>query len=245
MLFVAEFDSCHLFQRTLQARMMLYLFDIDGTLIGGDGSGRRAFERACHEVLGVEHALSHIRLDGMTDPLILEAAFAEHAGRAPTDAERQTIFDTYVQYLEDEVARGLYHVKPAVDDTLRFLEARDACLGLATGNLEAGARIKLTRGDLWRRFAFGGFGSDAGDRAELVRVAIRRGQSRLGRTLSRHEVVVVGDTPKDVAAAHAAGAVAVAVATGGHTLDELHACGAEAVYPTLSEWLNDDCAIRA
>src|SRR4051812_9371393 len=162
---------------------MLYLFDIDGTLIGGDGSGRRAFERACAEVLHVEHALSHIRLDGMTDPLILEAAFQEHVARAPTEAESRQIFAAYVQYLEDEVAEGLYHVKPAVEDSLRFLEGRGRCIGLATGNLEAGARIKLTRGDLWRRFPFGGFGSDAGDRAELVRVAIRRGQSRLGRTL--------------------------------------------------------------
>src|SRR5262249_8185346 len=120
---------------------------------------------------------------------------------------------------------------------LRFLEGRGRCIGLATGNLEAGARIKLTRGDLWHRFPFGGFGSDASERAELVRVAIRRGQSRLGRTLSRSEGGVIGDTPRDVAAAHAAGAQAVAVATGGHSLDELRASGAEAVYPTMGEWL--------
>jgi phosphoglycolate phosphatase len=216
---------------------MLYLFDIDGTLIGGDGSGRRAFERACAEVLHVEHALAHIRLDGMTDPLILEAAFSEHARRTPTASEIDQILSVYIQYLEDEVARGLYHVKPAVNETLDFLESRGRCIGLATGNLESGARIKLTRGDLWKRFPFGGFGSDAGERAELVRVAIKRGQSRLGRTLAREEVVVIGDTPKDVAAAHAAGAVAVGVATGGHTIDELRDCGAEYVYPTMAEWL--------
>jgi phosphoglycolate phosphatase-like HAD superfamily hydrolase len=220
---------------------MLYLFDIDGTLIGGDGSGRRAFERACAEVLHVEHALSHIQLDGMTDPLILEAAFAEHAGRPPTAAEINGILSAYVQYLEDEVARGRYHIKPAVDETLSFLESRGSGvgIGLATGNLETGARIKLSRGDLWKRFPFGGFGSDAGERAELVRVAIRRGQSRLGRTLAREEVIVIGDTPKDVAAAHAAGAVAVGIATGGHTVDELRACGADWAYPTMAEWLEN------
>jgi phosphoglycolate phosphatase-like HAD superfamily hydrolase len=216
---------------------MLYLFDIDGTLIGGDGSGRRAFERACAEVLHVEHALSHIRLDGMTDPLILDAAFEEHAGRRPTHAESTQVFEAYVHYLEDEVARGLYHVKPAVDETLTFLERRGACVGLATGNLEAGARIKLTRGDLWHRFAFGGYGSDAADRGELVRVAIGRGCSRLGRTLAREQVLVIGDTPKDVAAAHAAGALAVGIATGSHDVEELRASGADAAFPTMKEWL--------
>ena len=175
----------------------------------------------------------------MTDPLILHSAFHQHAGRQPTAAESDQIFASYIQYLQDEVAVGLYHVKPAVPETLEFLEARGECIGLATGNLEAGARIKLQRGDLWRRFPFGGFGSDAADRAELVRVAIRRGEARLGRSLGREEVVVIGDTPRDVAAAHAAGAQAVAVATGGHSLDELRACGAEKVYPTLAEWLAD------
>ncbi len=215
----------------------LYLFDIDGTLIGGDGSGRRAFERACAEVLGVEHALAHIRLDGMTDRLILEAAFVEHARRLPTVAEGELILSTYIQYLEGEVASGAYHVKPAVEETLAWLEGRGHWVGLATGNLEAGARIKLTRGALWHRFPFGGFGSDASERAELVRVGIQRGQQRAGRTLARDERVVIGDTPKDVAAAHAAGARAVAVATGSHGVDELLACGADEVYPTLKEWL--------
>jgi phosphoglycolate phosphatase-like HAD superfamily hydrolase len=216
---------------------VLYLFDIDGTLIGGDGSGRRAFERACAEVLRVDHALSHIRLDGMTDPLILEAAFAEHAARRPTTAESDQILGAYVQYLEDEVARGLYHVKPAVGETLSHLEKLGCVIGLATGNVEAGARIKLKRGDLWHRFPFGGFGSDAGDRAELVRVAIRRGEARAGRALERDERVVIGDTPKDVAAAHAAGARCVGVATGSHSVDELRASGADEAYPTMKEWL--------
>src|SRR5439155_718697 len=158
--------------------VMLYLFDIDGTLIGGDGSGRRALERACHDHLGILGALEHLRLDGMTDPLILESVFRHHHGRAPTVEETGAIFDVYVRHLEAEVAAGLYHVKPAVHDTLDHLEKRGATIGLATGNLEAGARIKLQRGDLWHRFAFGGFGSDAAERAELVRVAIERGCAR-------------------------------------------------------------------
>ena len=240
MLFACHNKAAFAALGVLQARRMLYLFDIDGTLIGGDGSGRRAFERACAEVLRVEHALSHIKLDGMTDPLILDAAFEEHTGRRPTEAESAQIFTAYVHYLEDEVARGLYHVKPAVTETLTFLEARGACVGLATGNLEAGARIKLTRGDLWRRFPFGGYGSDARARGHLVKRAIERGEAHAGRAFQGHEVVVIGDTPHDIAAAHACGAFALAVATGGDSVDTLRAAGADVAFETLEElprWL--------
>lgn len=216
---------------------MLYLFDIDGTLIGGDGSGRRAFDRACLDCMGIAGALDHLRLDGMTDPLILDGVFRHHHGRAPTADETHAILQAYVRHLEAEVAAGKYHVKPAVHETLDHLERAGATVGLATGNLEVGARIKLQRGDLWRRFAFGGFGSDAAERAELVRVAIARGCARAGRRFVRDEIFVIGDTPKDVAAAHAAGARAVAVATGWYGVDELAASGADAVYPTMAEWL--------
>ena len=216
---------------------MLYLFDIDGTLIGGDGSGRRAFEQACHDHLGILGALEHLRLDGMTDPLILESVFRHHHDRTPTDDETRAIFDVYVRHLEAEVAAGLYHVKPAVHETLDLLESRGATIGLATGNLEAGARIKLTRGDLWRRFAFGGFGSDAALRAELVRIAIERGVQRAGRRFMRDEIWIIGDTPRDIAAAHDAGARCVAVATGWYTLAELQEAGADVAHPTMAEWL--------
>ena len=218
---------------------MLFFFDIDGTLIGGDGPGRRSFDRACLEVLGVKGALDGLKLDGMTDPLILEHVYATHLERGPEPGEVGRVLTAYVRLLEDEMRSCRYHVKPAVEETLAALEARGATLGLATGNLAESARIKLERGRLWHRFPFGGFGSDARDRAELVRVAIARGKARAGRDFARDEIFVVGDTPKDVAAAHAAGARAIAVATGGHAIEELRACGADEVYATLgdkSDW---------
>jgi phosphoglycolate phosphatase len=220
---------------------VLYLFDIDGTLIGGDGAGRRAFEQACRDVLGVEWALNGLRLDGMTDPLILDHVFTTHLGRAATAAESAEVLTTYLKHLAPEVAASeSYRVHDAVIEVLDLLESRASIIGLATGNLAEGARIKLERSDLWRRFPFGGFGSDASERAELVRVGIERGHAHaphLGRRLQREEVVVIGDTPRDVAAAHAAGAVAIGVATGRFSVDELHACGADAAYPTLREWM--------
>jgi phosphoglycolate phosphatase-like HAD superfamily hydrolase len=215
----------------------LVLFDIDGTLVNGDGAGRRAFERACLEVLGVEGALVELRLDGMTDPLILDHVAERRLGRAIPDDEAARVFAAYVRHLEGEVARCRYVVHDGVEDALAFFERGGATIGLATGNVVDGARIKLTRGGLWHRFAFGGFGSDARDRAELVRVGIRRGEERAGRRFAREEILVVGDTPKDISAAHAAGATAIAVATGSYDEDALRAAGADQVWPTLAAWM--------
>jgi phosphoglycolate phosphatase len=178
-----------------------------------------------------------VRLDGMTDPLILDSVFEKHHGRRPTDVETRQILDTYLGHLEGEVAAGMYHVKPAVNETLDHLTRTQATIGLATGNLEAGAKIKLQRGQLWQRFAFGGYGSDAAERAELVRVGIARGEKHAGRSFARHEIFVIGDTPKDIAAAHAAGATAIGVATGSFAVDELRAAGADAAFDTMAGWL--------
>ena len=159
-----------------RAAVMLYLFDIDGTLIGGDGSGRRAFERACHDHMGILGALEHLRLDGMTDPLILDSVFRHHHDRAPTRrGDARHLRRLRAPSRSRGRRRGSITSSRPCTRRSTHLEARGATIGLATGNLEAGARIKLQRGDLWRRFAFGGFGSDAAERAELVRVAIRRG----------------------------------------------------------------------
>jgi phosphoglycolate phosphatase len=230
-------------QTAAKLLFVLYLFDIDGTLIGGDGAGRRAFDRACFECFGVKGALDHIKLDGMTDPLILECVYIKHVGRSPTPAESDAVMRTYLGYLEPEVATARYLVHDGVPEVLDLLESRGCLLGLATGNLEEGARIKLERGGLWKRFAFGGFGSDApphdGGRTELVKVAIARGHARAsgGRRFAREEMVVIGDTPRDIAAAHAAGSSAVGVATGSFSVDALRAAGADAAFPSMREWM--------
>jgi len=215
---------------------MLLLFDIDGTLVSGDGAGRRAFDRACLEILGVggpgRGALDGIKLDGMTDPLILAHVFERHLGRAPGAEESAAVLDRYVALLAPEVAGSKYIVHDGVPEAMKLCE-RGHVLGLCTGNLREGARIKLTHGKLWHHFPFGGFGSDAADRAEIVRIAMQRGRAA-GAT---GDTWVIGDTPKDVAAAHAAGALALGVATGSFSVDDLRACGADAAYPTLTHWL--------
>jgi phosphoglycolate phosphatase-like HAD superfamily hydrolase len=113
--------------------------------------------------------------------------------------------------------------------------AAGAAVGLGTGNLRDGARLKLSRVGIFERFAFGGFGSDHEDRAALLRVGAERGAGLLGAPMAECRVVVIGDTPKDVAAAQAIGAECIAVATGSFTVAALAACGPTYVFGDLRD----------
>ncbi len=204
--------------------MKVTLFDIDGTLINTDGVGSRAFSGALEAVLGIRDGLREIRLHGQTDFLILEMALAK-AGRAPqidpeTSAE---LYRCYVELLEKELEKypAGYVVLPGVQAILEELQTRpgEFAVGLATGNLELGAWAKLRPSGLDRFFGFGGFGSDSRERSELILRAVERAEAQTGRTAS--QVFVIGDTPQDIIHARKAGAKVIAVATGGHTHDEL------------------------
>jgi phosphoglycolate phosphatase-like HAD superfamily hydrolase len=131
-----------------------------------------------------------------------------------------------------------------VEPLLQQLAARGPAYGLCTGNVAEGARLKLARGGLDRWFAWGpdaigGFAEDGEARERVVEAALRRASARLGRAISPREALVVGDTPRDVAAAHAVGCVALAVATGNFRVDELAATGADHVATDLA----DACAL--
>jgi phosphoglycolate phosphatase len=216
---------------------MLALFDIDGTLIRTGGAGGRALARAVHGLHGWPDALRGMDLSGQTDPAIIEAIFVARRGHAPTPEEVDRLLEAYLPLLAEELQRAPEKVRvlPGVDAAIRAALALGALVGLATGNVEPAARHKLEAAGLWTRFGFGGYGSDAHARAELVARAIARGEARLGRKVDGREVVVIGDTPLDVAAAHACGARSVAVATGGASMDDLRASGAHLVIETLDE----------
>lgn len=201
---------------------MLLLFDIDGTLLRCGGAGRRAFEGAFEILFGVAGAMEGIEFAGNTDPVIVEQAVAQASLEDPSEAQLDRFYELYLGRLEQELASG-----PGFElmrGATRLAQALDAggrhVLGLATGNVERGARLKLGRAELNAYFGFGGFGSDARLRADLVRRGIARGQARaereLGARLPPEEIFVLGDTVHDVRAAREAGAVAVGVLAGAH-----------------------------
>jgi phosphoglycolate phosphatase len=140
--------------------------------------------------------------------------------------------------LPEEVASSSgYRVLAGVDELLSRLGKAGFLLGITTGAVEAAAHIKLARGNLNRFFSFGGYGSDSADRGELTRKAIERAGEILGTAVDSRRVLVLGDTPNDIAAAHAAGAIGVGVASGHFSKDELLGAGADYALGSLLEEL--------
>jgi len=219
-------------------RPTVLLFDIDGTLVTTGGVGRRALERVFEELFGRPDALAHVRLDGMTDWAIVRHGLA--AVGAPTSAEEiARVLAGYVKVLEDEVWRAdpaRYHLHRGMAEALELAAERpEVALGLGTGNIQEGARVKLTRVGVYHRFRFGGFGSDHEERVELIRRGAERGAALLGAPMPECRVVIIGDTPKDVAAAKGIGAECVGVGTGSFTPEQLRAAGADAAFQDLGE----------
>ena len=216
----------------------LYLFDIDGTLVNAGGAGRRAFERAVADHYGpVKPTLDGLRLDGLTDRLIARKAL-EALGQPFDETFCDDLLERYVEHLHAEIDGPGYAVLPGVFEVLEALRARGGLVGLCTGNVETGARLKLRRGGLDRYFDWGGsavfgFGADGEEREKLVLAALRRAAARLGGPVPPRSALVIGDTPRDVAAAHHAGCTVLGVATGRCSVAELRACGADHVAPSL------------
>lgn len=213
----------------------LVLFDIDGTLIYSAGAGVRAMTRALEEITGVAEGFKGIDCSGKTDPQIICEAL-EKLELPSHDGLVATLLDLYLACLKVEVSKGKGHVKPGVQLLLQTLRDTEGIhLGLLTGNIERGARIKLESFGLNLYFPVGAFGNDDRDRNRLLPVAVERLRSTAGVTLTRRDCIVVGDTPRDVACAHAHGAPCIAVATGPYSTEALEVTGADLVVLDLSD----------
>lgn len=222
-------------RRTIRATL---LFDIDGTLLLTGGAGQVAFERAFEECFGVSDAWGDVVPDGKTDPVIFGEIARRAIGRDLEAAEYEDLCARYLSYFPEALQRSeRFRVMPGIPELLADLKRRpEYLLGVATGNLEAAAWHKLRRGELHDYFCFGGFGSDAAKRAELVRKAIERARQEAPDAAHEPErCVVIGDTVLDVAAAKANGTRVVGVATGGYPAAELLASGADLVLEDFTD----------
>ncbi|HEY4216372.1 MAG TPA: HAD family hydrolase [Gemmatimonadaceae bacterium] len=226
--------------------MKLVLFDIDGTILLTAGAGKRAIHRALHEVFGGTGPEGH-RFDGKTDPQIVRELMRivghsdEHI-----DARMDALLEKYVAYLHEELRAGSdgVEVMPGITELLNALRGRDdVILGLLTGNLRAGAAAKLEAAGIDPgQFQIGAYGSDHETRAELPAVAQRRARDELGLDIAGEDVVVIGDTPADIACGRGIGARAIGVATGHYSVDELRQHRPSSVFEDLSD---TDDVVRA
>jgi phosphoglycolate phosphatase len=176
-------------------------------------------------------------LPGRTDPLIVRDALRAH-GIADRDHDWARFRDSYVDALAQEMCRAhpAKRLLPGITPLLEALARRDdRLIALLTGNFEPSARIKLEHFGLWRYFPWGAFGDDAPDRNGLVPIAVERAVARGHPRVPPERIVVIGDTPRDVACAAAAGARSIAVATGGATAEQLRLAGADVTFDTLAD----------
>ncbi|HYT65007.1 MAG TPA: HAD family hydrolase [Vicinamibacterales bacterium] len=218
--------------------MYLILFDIDGTLVLTGRAGMRAMNRAVQDLVRSENPMDGVQFAGRTDWSILEDILRKHG--KTMDAELLVeLRQRYVMHLTEEIqlpGTGVKDVMPGVRKLLDALDRRnDTSLALLTGNFIEGARIKLEYFDLWKYFSCGAFGGDAANRNDLVPIARRRARDCGLPDVEPGKVLVVGDTPNDIECALVAGVTPIAVATGGYSVDDLRASGAQIVFEDLSD----------
>jgi phosphoglycolate phosphatase len=214
------------------------LFDVDGTLISSGGAGAASWRLAFDDLYGIPADIGKFTDDGMTEPEVSRLTFKTVVGHEPTRRELARVMSRRLHYLRQTVAESkAFKVLPGVGETLERLQSEGYLLGITTGGVEAAAHMKLARANLDHYFCFGAYGSDSVDRTELTRTAIARAGTLLGEPLDPKETLVVGDTPRDVEAAHGAGALAVGVASGHYTKDDLRAAGGDFVLGSLEEEL--------
>ncbi|HOW28404.1 MAG TPA: HAD hydrolase-like protein [Elusimicrobiota bacterium] len=217
--------------------MKLLLFDVDGTLVHTGGAGLKALNKAFHQLYDLDDAMNGVAAAGKTDKIIVREVFEKKLNRPGTPTDISAVLELYLIHLDDEMRHGTYTVLEGVVDLLELLSRHPErfLLGLGTGNLDKGARIKLEPAGLNRYFAFGGFGSDAENRAELLRAGIRRAESLRGHPFPLSDIYIIGDTILDVQAGKAVGAVTVAVAAGSGRKDDLVASRADLLIDSFAD----------
>jgi len=200
----------------------LVLFDIDGTLLHTSGAGEQAFARVFATEFNVPAGTDKIKFAGRTDTSVVRECFLLHQ-LEPSPENFRRFFDTYVFWLDHFLHHLPGGAHPGVREMIGALRAlpKPPLLGLLTGNIRLGAEIKLRRHELWDEFELGGFADGIDARDAIARRALQLGRGRLGEDLRGEEIVVIGDTPLDIACGRAIGAKVLAVATGSSRLPEL------------------------
>lgn len=202
--------------------MIVLLFDIDGTLVNTGGAGMASILQAMQREFGISEP-KRVNLSGRTDRGIARELFELHEIE-PSERNWNRFRQAYLHHLEQELPQRPGRILPGVEPLLKHLAERPRVhLGLLTGNVQAGADLKLTHYGLRHYFAFGGYGDHHPNRDDVAAQALAASKTHLGHPVD--DVWVLGDTPLDVRCARAIHAKALAVATGGHSHEELRQSG--------------------
>jgi len=210
----------------------VFLFDIDNTLLYTRGAGSHAMTVAFRELFGVPDAFARVEFSGRTDRWILQSGLAEHGIEGGFEEHFETFATRYYELLPASIAGRDGYLMPGFPELLAALRDRGATLGLATGNFETSGLIKLKHYGIVDYFSGGGFGEVSLERSDVVAEAVRR----VANGASPEEIAVIGDTPHDITSALQNDVLAIGVATGTYSTDDLAAAGAHAVFQDFSDW---------
>lgn len=215
-------------------RASLVLFDIDGTLIRTGGAGIWAFAETSTRLYGLPGGTDGLHFHGRTDRSLV-CEFLRLHGIPETEAQIRRFMEGYTGFLAERLLQHRGEVCPGVEGLIRSLREipNPPQLGVLTGNSALGAQLKLKAHGLEDLLVFGVYGEDESDRNLLAHRALKMAQERFGSGFSGREMVVVGDTPADIACARAVGARCVAVSTGGSSLEVLLEHSPDWAVPTL------------
>ncbi len=214
----------------------LVLFDVDGTLVSAGRVARESILAALSSVLGWEGSSDGNDFSGKTDPQILRELVLESVGAERFETALSDVLDRYVEELRRRLRPEAVVPKPGVPALLERLSAEPrVTLGLLTGNIERGARIKLEPPGFNRYFRFGAFGDDSPDRYCLPPIALARARESTGKEFSAGSVVIIGDSVHDVACGRSLGARAIGVATGPTPAEKLAAERPHALFSDFSD----------
>ncbi len=212
---------------------MLFLFDVDYTLVDGADGHKYALGVALEKVFGFKFDINTFDYLGKTDKQIIKEVLKNKGFNDQLiESKLQEVVDNMVDTFKKVVDVFPIKVLPGVQELLDELKRRDVLLALVTGNVEPIARGKLDKVKLNEYFQFGGFGSDGIRRADLIRTAIARAERNHG-FLFENNVYIFGDTPRDIEAGKEVGVKTVGVATGSHSMEDLKKAGADFVFTNL------------
>jgi len=216
--------------------MYICLFDIDGTLLSSGGAGKAAMEAALGSEFGIGNVTDGVPFSGRTDRAIAGDLFRLHdVEDSPQNWQR--FLAAYLRQLPACLVSHNGAVLPGIAALLECLAGRgDVAVGLLTGNVRDGARLKLGHYGLFHHFAFGAFGDDHLERDDVAREALAVVRTYLkGGAVDLERIWVIGDTPLDVRCARSIGARVVAVATGWHSLELLAAAQPDLLVADFSD----------
>jgi phosphoglycolate phosphatase-like HAD superfamily hydrolase len=197
----------------------ILLFDIDGTLVRAGGAGRKALNRAALRLYGKKNVCDEFNLAGQTDLANFKVAYEKSTGLRANRLALDRLHREYLKYLpyyvRVAIKRNSYVLPRGIKILIRRLSReKGVLLGLGTGNIERGARLKLEPSGFNPYFSFGGFGSDSFHRPALLKKAVQRARRFTKEPILPSDVYVIGDTPLDISAGKKMGYKTVAMGTG-------------------------------